>query len=159
MTTQNRACFDPDPSDSFKSTRKKAIPRIEIIAELMKKIQYFNSITELQSCRDIIMALEYSWNIVSSSLVQRWFLFSDPPFPPIAIFTSFFFNLVWFCLYAYLHVVLLPALKICNFKWQNLYGMKKQKKILDFSSYFNRTREQIRTLKFRSRRSFQGEGH
>ena len=74
-------------------------------------------------------------------------------------FCCFFFNLVWFCLYAYLHVVLLPALKICNFKWQNLYGMKKQKKNLDFSSYFNRTREQIRPLKFLSRRSFQGEGH
>ena len=60
------------------------------------------------SWHDVIMALEW-WDDLTNFYIYKFVL-----------------NLVWNCRYAYLHVVLLPALKRCNFKWQNLYGMGRR---------------------------------
>ena len=62
------------------------------------------------SWHDVIMAMEWCDDLTNCCIYK------------------FVLNLVGNCLYAYLHVVLLPALKICNFKLENLYGMGRRKR-------------------------------
>ena len=116
LTTQNQACFDPGPSDSFELTRKKAKEssqnQVLVYATFNEEDTIFQLYSKviIMSWHDVIMVLEWCDDLTNCYIYK------------------FVLNLVGNCLYAYLHVVLLPALKICNFKWQNLYGMGRRKR-------------------------------